>query len=257
MSATLFNAGLFNAKHFGWSPPGGIAPAYPTSHAIYFNTTSVTLKWHNKEGFSTYELQVSLTPDFLAPFKDTTGITDNNSTFTDSAANGVRRYWRWRGSFDGGATYARWSRVGSYWLDTTAAQSITIPRNSWMLINPSPNTDTYLFQIFPFYKTIPQIQYRTRTRNRLGTLLSEYITIKVSVQMGFDETRWLKAVEFSEARRFNETVKTFFVAMFHDYEFGEPVPNIWKVQFDTDPDLSMFVSGRQDMIVGNLVFTEV
>lgn len=257
MSATQYNAGLFNAKYFGWSPVGGIAPSYPTSHAIFFNTTSVTLKWHNKDGFSTYEVQVSLTADFLAPFKDTTGITDNNTTFTDSQGNGTRRWWRWRGSYDGGATYARWSRVASYWLDTTAAQSIVIPRNTWMLINPSPNTDTYLFQIFPFYKTMPQLQYRTRTRNRLGTMLTEYITIKVSVTLGFDDTRWLKAVEFSEARRFNETVKTFFVAIFNDYELGEPVPNIWKVQFDTDPDLSMFNAGRQDMLVGNLVFTEV
>ena len=258
MSATLFNAGLFNAKHFGFTPVGGgVAPSYPVVHAVYFNTTTITLKWHNAGIYNKYELQVSLVPDFLTTIVDNITLVDNNATFTDSSTNDARRYWRWRGSSDGGTTWARWSRVASYWLNTSAAQSVSLARNSWMVINPSPNTDLYLFQMFPFYKTLQQHQYRIRERNRLGTIVSEYITLKGNVQMGFDESRWLKPVEFSEARRFNETIKTFFVAMFHDYEFGEPVPNIWKAQFQDDPDLSMFNAGRQDMLIGNLVFTEV
>lgn len=258
MSATLLNAGLFNAKHYGFSPiGGGAAPTYPTTHAIYFNTTSITLKWHNSGTHNLFELQVSLLPDFSVLIRDDATITDVSTTFTDSSTNDARRFWRWRGSSNSGTTWGRWSRVGSYWLNTSGAESVTIPRNTFILINPSPVTDRFLFEMFPFHKTVPAIQYRLRSRNRLGTLLSEYITIKDSIQLGFDETRWLRALEFSEARRFNETVKTCYLAIFHDYDPGEPVPNIWKVQFDSDPDLSMFVAGRQGMLIGNLTFTEV
>lgn len=260
MSATLFARGLFRANHFGYVyPVDGTPPSYPLSQAIYFNNTNISLQWHNTGPglYNQYEVQVSLLPDFSTTILDSTSVTDNRITFVDSGTNDARRYWRWRGSADSGANYDRWSRVGSYWLNTAGAQNVSITRNSWMLINPSPVTDKYPFSIFPIYKTIPQHQYRIRSRNRVGTLLSEYITIKASIQFSFDPTRWLTSEEFSEARRFNETVKTFYLAIFNDYNFGEPVPNIWKVQFESDPDLSMFVAGRQGLLVGNLIFMEV
>lgn len=258
MSAIQFGRGLFNGYHFGYTPAGGISPAYPITHAVFFKTTSITLAWRNPPEANLFQLQVSLTPDFTgSDVYATSVLTVNTATFTDSSTNDARRYWRWRYSADSGTTWGTWSRPASYWLNTSGAENVSLPRNSWMLINPSPVTDRYLFDIFPLYRNMPQNMYRVRDRNRLATLLSEYITSKGFIDLNFDAERWLEATEYSEVRRFNEGVRTFYLAMFHDFKLGDPVPNIWKVQFTSDPDLTMFNAGRQDMLTGTLNFEEV
>lgn len=263
MTATLPKAGLFRAHHFGYAPTGadGNSPHYPTVHAIYFKDTTINLRWHhpNPGYVTTFGVEVSLTPDFSDPvfIYEATMQADTQVTFTDAGENDRRRYWRWRWSADSGTTWSRWSRVGSYWLNTDGAENISISRNSIMMINPDPVTDRFPFEIFPLYSIQQSHIYRLKDRNRLGTLVSEYETLKGKVGLSFDNQRWMNEVEFSEARRFNEEVKTFFLAMFHDFKFGEPVPNIWKVQYDTDPLLTMIGAGRQDMLVGSLSFSEV
>ena len=63
--------------------------------------------------------------------------------------------------------------------------------------------------------------------------------------------------QFTEFQRFNEVIKTFFVATFKDGECDIPVGNIWKVQHAGDLAMSMVASGREDLNVGILNLTEV
>lgn len=258
MSATLFNRSQFNTRHFGFTPLGGVSPNYPVQQVILFITTSITLTWTNPPLANLFQIQVSLTPDFTgSDIQNDATLNVNTKTFTDSGTNGAKRYWRWRWSADSGTTWGRWSHVNSYWLDTTAAQAVTVTRNTWMLINTSPTTDRYTFEIFPMYRETPQNLYRVRNRNRLGTLLSEYITNKGMVDMNFDEQRWMNSEEIAELRRFGTAVRTFYLATMHDHTLGFPVARIWKAQFVGDPEMGMFNAGRQDMFTGTLSFEEV
>lgn len=257
-SATLFGRSLFSQKFFGYTPAGGISPAYPIVHAVYFASTSITLAWRNPIGANLFQCQVSLNADFSGTdVYNSAVLTLNGTTFTDGSTNDARRFWRWRWSADSGTTWSRWSHAGSYWMNTSGAENVSIVRNSFAFINPSPVTDRFPFEIFPMYKVQPQNIYRVRERNRLGTLLSEYITTKQFVDMDFDDQRWLESAEVAELRRFGQAVRTFYLAMFHDHELGDPVPNIWKVQFVSDPNVSLFNAGRQDMFTGTLSFEEV
>lgn len=260
----MSGAALFPGRNYlgqnypGFAPAGGISPTYPTTHAVYFKTTAITLTWGLVSQVNAYQLEVSTTPDFSGTLLiNVAGLTVHSYSFTDTGTNDSKRWWRWRYSYDGGTSYNRWSEVGSYWVNTSGAQNINLSRNIWGLINPSPVTDKYLLQDFPLYGIVKSHLYRVRERNRLGTLLSEYITMKETIQFDYTTECYLGADGFFELRRFNEEVKTFFLATFKSTSFLTPTPNIWKVQFDSDPALSMLTSGRQDLYVGTLNFMEV
>ena len=260
MTAAALNYGrnAYGGNYYGYLPAGGVSPTYPTTHAIYFNTTSITLQWGLVTNANAYQIQVSSTPDFSGTLLiNVSGITFHSYSFTDAGVNDSKRWWRWRYSLDGGTSYSRWSEVGSYWVNTNGAESISLPRNQWALINPSPVTDRYLLQDFPLYAIKQEHQYRVRERNRLGTLLSEYITLKSAIQLLYRPDIFLGADGFYEIRRFNEEVKTFFIATFKSAQINIPTPNIWKAQFTVDPDLSMLTAGRQDLYVGTLNLMEV
>ncbi len=143
-------------------------------------------------------------------------------------------------------------------MNTSGAENVNLsPVDTWALINPSPVTDRYLLPDFPIYAIKQQHLYRIRERNRLGTMLSEYITQKATIQIVYNQNTYLSAQAFFEFRRFNEQVKTFFLATFKRSISTLATPNIWKVQFDTDPELAMFATGRQDLYAGTLNLTEV
>lgn len=251
----LYRDTSYGETLYGYEP--GFGADYPTSHAIFFNNTSITLTWGSVSWANSYQLQVSLVPDFSTTILSTLVTTGHTHTFTDSGTNDRRRYWRWRPSADAGSTYDAWSEVGSYWLNTTGLENVSIPLNTWCLINPSLVTDRYTFEMFPIYTVTQNHIFRTRSRNRLGAMLSEYVTLKGRINFSFDQNRWISIEEFSEIRRFHESVKTFYLALFRDGGIELPVPNIWKVQLETDPSFSMLAAGRQDLMIGSLTFEEV
>lgn len=245
-------------NYLGFLPVGGVSPTYPTRHAVYFATTSIVLNWGLITNANAYQIQVASTPDFSGTLLvNAAGITVHQHEFTDTGTDDTKRWWRWRYSLDGGTSYSIWSEVGSYWLNTDGAENVDLMHNTWALINPSPVTDRTVLPDFPLYSIKQSHLYRMRERNRLGTLLTEYITLKGTVQLNYTPTIYLSASGFFEMRRFNEEVKTFFLATFKSSSLQIPTPNIWKVQFENDPELSMFASGRQDLYVGNLDFMEV
>ncbi len=227
------------------------------TNSVLSNDTSITLDWADVSGANLYHLQVASTPDFSGSLiSEDSALASSTKTFTDGGADNTKRWWRWRSSADSGTTWTAWNEVGSYWLYTSASADITLAVNTWAMFKPSAVSDIYTFDLFPFYDVIPENQRRVRTRNRTGTLLSEYITIKDKVTFDLSDTRFIFHKQMREFRRFNTEIKTFFLATYK-YNGVDYVPNIWKVQFGSDPDLTMMAAGRQDLFVGSLDFMEV
>lgn len=243
--------------YYGFAPAGGVSPTYATTHAVYFKTTAITLTWGLITNANAYQIQVSTTPDFSGSLMvNASGITIHSHSFTDTGTNDTKRWWRWRYSLDGGTSYSRWSEVGSYWINTGGAENVNLQQNIWGAFDPDDVTDRYLFQDFPLYAIKQTHLYRVRERNRLGTILSEYITQKGIIQLAFTPDNFMGVTSFTEFRRFNEEIKTFFLATYKNTLAQTPAPNIWKVQFESDPELTMFAAGRQDLYVGTLNFME-
>lgn len=222
---------------------------------------STVLDWSDVSGADRYHLQVSTTPDFSAPFVDEENLTASTHTFNDVSSNdpvyeSTRRYWRWRSSADTGTTWGVWSQVGSYWFDSGAAADYALANNTWALINPDDTTDRYVFEVFPIYTVTPGMINRLRARNRLGTMMSEYITAKDSIVLSFDESRFMQRAQFSEIIRFHQQVKTFILAA-RTWNGRDHVPNAWQVQFQSDPTLTMMGAGRQDLMVGDITLEEI
>lgn len=251
---TLYGRGLYRGYVYGYAPTG---LTYPTTHAILFHTTAIHLEWGWVTGASTCTIQVSTTPDFSGTLLiNTTANGMRSHDFTDAGTNNTKRWWRWK-SNDSGTVHDHWSEVGSYWVNTGFAESIWCPRNNWKMVDPDLVTDFYMLSAFPRYVIKAQNIWRVRERNRLGTMLSESVTFKSNIILGYDDSLYMDFEQFREIRRFNEEIKTLFLITLKDNEFQYPTPNVWKVQFDTDPELSMIASGRQDLMVGSISFMEV
>ena len=250
----------FNTQQFNtvlWNSNIVVGQAIPTKHIVFFTTTSIELKWCQQAGANFYQLQVSLTADFNAPFLDTT-INVPSHSFTDSQTNNVKRYWRVRASADLGTSYfTRWSEIGSYWMNTAGSEAVDLDRDRWVLFDPDSVTDKYQFDLFPFYSITDQHIMRFNERNRLGELLSEYLTIKASIRLDYIGNQWLDFDQRLEMKRFNEEIKTFFLATYKDGEKDCPVPHIWKVQFEENPELTMIAAGKEEKTQGILMFTEI
>lgn len=263
--ATSFTPGFkhvplqFNSCPWNTSPWNGAAVAQEPGieQVILFNTTSIDLVWASVKNANAYQLQVSLFADFRTTILDVTA-DESDHQFTDSATNNVKRYWRWKPSTDGGTTFSEpYSEVGSYWLDTGAAQQISLDRGQWSLTDPDTTTDQYIFRLFPLFQITDENLFRIQERNRLGELLSEFLTIKGQVTLMFDGSQYMEHPQRNEFVRFHNIVRVVFLAVFKDGERERAMSNIWKAEFVDDPSLIMIAAGRQDLLTGQIRFTEV
>ena len=248
------NGGMWNTQ--AWNGPAFLATIAHHMKVLY-NQTTIELDWAGVSGADFYQIQVSLYPDFRSNFVDVSH-DESDYTFTDSEANNAKRYWRWRPSREAGADWIEpWSEVGSYWLDTGASDEIDVPRHYWVLADPEDVTDLYWFDLPPVYTIVPQNLYRFQDRNRLGELLSEFLTIKNDIQLQFQGSQFIAHAQLNEFRRFHNTKRTFFIATYKIGERARPMPNIWKVEFSQDPTFTMIAPGRPDLLRGMAVMTEV
>lgn len=249
MNASMFNTQMFNGPAVSHEPAGEMK--------VLFNQTTIDLNWTTVEGATHYRVQVSLYPDFRTTFENTV-VSDSDHQFTDSQTDNQKRYWRWRPSMDGAASYMEpWSEVGSYWLDTGASTEVELARNKWAIFDPDDVDDQWWLDIFPLYRIIYQNLYRIQERNRLGELLSEFLTIKSQISLMFQGSQYLEHRDLNELRRFHNNIRTFFIATFKDGERQRPMPNIWKVEFTADPAFTMIAAGRQDLLAGSVIMEEV
>jgi hypothetical protein len=252
MTESLFNASLFNQALFNGPNIITIPP-----HVVLFNTTTIRIRWNSVETANAYQFQVNLSPDFRGTNIETgtTNVTFTN--FTDSGPNNTKRYWRWRHSINAGSSWSEWRGIGSYWLDTNAVSAVSVTLNKVRFINPDDTDDRPYIETFPIISLQPQIIERIRTRNRLGMLLSEYVTSKAIIIMNFIDMKFFRPEAMRIFRRFNEEIKTFFLAGYFDQEPDNPISNIWKVQFFEDPAYVSAVSTRSDILEGEIKFMEV
>ncbi len=248
------NGGMWNTQAFN-----GLANEATISGdvRVMYNQTSIALDWGTVPGAKYYQLQVSLFPDFRSNFVDVS-IQESDYQFTDSQTNDAKRWWRWRPSVTAGADFLQpWSEVGSYWLNTMAAGEIEIPEGYWAIFDKDNVTDIYFFDIAPVFTVIPRNIYRFQGRNRAGTLLTEFLTVKDDLQLAFTGGQFVMHAQMDEFERFNNTKRTFFLANYAIWKHGEPMANIWKCEFTDDPTFTMIAAGRPDLVRGAVTLIEV
>lgn len=224
---------------------------------VLYNQREITLDWRTFHGAAFYQVQVSLFPDFRAPFVDVS-ISETDYTFTDNQADDAKRYWRWRPSLSSGTNWLDpWSDVSHYWLDTAAAREIEVPLEDWAFFDPEDVTDIYWLEMIPIYAVTSKNLNRFYGRNRLGELLSEFLTVKDDIVLQFAGSQFISHQQLDEFERFNNSKRSFFMANFTTGKRGEPIPHIWKVGFVEDPAFTMIAAGRPDLLQGTLTLTEV
>lgn len=227
------------------------------ANEVFKNDTAITLSWNAVTGANLYHVQVSLNIDFSGtPIFENAGLGGSGVGFADSGTDDEKRYWRWRYSTDGGTTWAEWSEVGSYWLDSSATADVSVASNKWKLFAESDVTDQYQLQTFPMFSIIDDALEHIRTRNRKRTLLSEYITAKATIAMAFEDQKFVLHEQLRAFKRFDIEHKTFFIAGYINNGVDN-VPMIYKVQFEDSPEFSMLVQTRQDLWEGEITLIEV
>lgn len=248
INSTQFNAIGIN----GASSTLGIA----ASQVIIFNQQGVILNWTSTPNALSYFLQISLYADFRNTFVNISAATSEHS-FTDTQPSGQKRYWRYAATIDGVTKFEAWSEVGSYWLDTALSRQLELNRNEWALANPDDMLDQREFDMFPTSIFVKRNLYRSQERNRLGELLSEFLTTKGLITLNFTGQQFLEITDMSEVERFHNDFRTFFLAAFKDGKQDRPMPHVWKVELAADPSFSILSAGNPNYLTGSLTFEEI
>lgn len=227
------------------------------ANEVLKKSTTVVLSWTAVSGANRYQLQVASYVDFSGTLiqNDATLVAATKS-FTDGGTDNTKRWWRWRSSTDAGTTWAEWSDVGMYWMNSAAANDVLLTSNQWALINPADVTDIYKMPAAPWYKITHRRIYRTHTKNRQGVTLSEFVTNKAEITLDLTKIGFVYREQYRAMKRFSETILQFYLAAYL-YNGVDYVPHIFLVELFDDLDMEMLANGRADLMVGQLVFAEV
>ena len=253
MTGAMINSGQINTQGInGLTVSSGIT----TSQKIIFNQSGIELNWTSVPNTLAYFVQISLYADFRTVFQSAT-VGVSNYSFTDSQPSGQKRYWRWSPTLNGVDRQEPWSEVGSYWLDTALSQELELNRNEWAFADPEDMLDIYELDLFPTSMFVKRNLYRSQERNRLGELLSEFLTVKDLVTLNFNGAQFMEMAQLAELERFHNDKRTFFLACFKDGARERPMPHVWLVECAQDPSFNMIAAGRPDLLSGTISFEEV
>jgi hypothetical protein len=253
MIGALINSGQFNTQGINGT---SVAQDITASLKVIYNQTGIELNWSSVDNALAYFVEVSLYADFRTIFESAT-VNQSMYSFTDAEPSGQKRYWRWAPTIDGVTKFLPWSEVGSYWLDTALSAELELNRNEWAFADPDDMLDNYGIENFPTSMFVKRNLYRSQERNRLGELLSEFLTIKDLVTLNFNGAQYMHIQDLSELERFHNDKRTFFLACFKDGQRASPMPHVWLVQCVTDPSFNMIAAGRHDLLAGQIQFEEV
>lgn len=253
MIGAMINSAQFNTQGInGFTVSSGIT----TSHKVIFNQSGIDLNWTSVSPVIGYFVEVSLYADFRSVFESAT-VGISQYSFTDSQPSGRKRYWRWAPTLNGVDRSEPWSEVGSYWLDTALTQELELNRNEWAFADPDDMLDIYEIDMFPTSMFVKRNLYRSQERNRLGELLSEFLTVKDLVTLNFQGAQYMEMAQLAELERFHNDKRTFFLACFKDGARERPMPHVWLVECSQDPSFNMIAAGRPDLLSGTISFEEV
>lgn len=247
------NTGQINTQGINGST---ISSDVAQSQFVIYNQSGIQLNWSSVVSAIGYFVQVSLYPDFRTTFVNVTA-SDSNYSFADAQASGIKRYWRWAPTLDGVTRFEPWSEVGSYWLDTALTHQLELNRNTWAFANPSDMLDIYELELFPVALHVKRNLYRSQERNRLGELLSEFLTVKDLITLNCQGQQFIEMAQFNELERFHNDFRTFFLAAFRDGQMDRPMPHVWLVECAEDPAFTLIAAGRPDLLSGSITFEEV
>ena len=250
--------GALNTAQFNTFPINGFSggTGIPTVLKVIYNQRAIYLNWAPVQGSLLYRVEASLYPDFRTTF-ESIWVSASEYSFTDNEPSGQKRFWRWRPSLDGITYFETWSEVGSYWLDTALSRELELNRNEFALSDPDDMQDFYELDLFPTYTIVKRNLYRAMERNRLGELLSEFLTVKDLITLNFGGNQFMEAQQFNEILRYYNNVRTVFLATFKDGERQRPMPHVWLAELSQDPTFTMLAAGRPDLLTGTISFEEV
>jgi hypothetical protein len=217
---------------------------------------AISLDWADVAGANLYHIQVSLYADFSVILEEQTALAVSAHAFSDSGTDDVKRFWRWRYSTDTGTTWSRWSEVSSYWVNITFTADVTPSAGTWTFVDPADVSDACVMDVFPQYSILPMSIRRIQERNRLGEMLSEYLTTKDKITISYPEDCYIGHELYREILRFHSDVRTFFVVASTN-NGRDAVVRVWKVEFTDDPDFEMVAPGREDFWTGEIELEEV
>lgn len=207
------------------------------SNEILKNDNSISLDWNDVTSATKYHLQVS--KDYL-DFRATLEHEDNNlatsdDTFTASG-NGIY-YWRWK-SYVGGA-WQDWREVNFFIINTGASTDVSA--TSWMLINKTTVTDTYILENQPI--TTPRMEpahlWRSKKRNRKGKLKTQQYKTKYMITIDISRS-YLGDNQKAEIMRFYNSHTSFYLATRYGNQTEDDyVYRCWEVLFLSTPQLDI------------------
>ena len=253
MIGVAFNTVEINTAGINGSTVG---EGIPTTQKVIFNQSGITLDWASIANSLSYFIQVSLYADFRSTFVNTS-VSRSEYSFTDSQPSGRKRYWRYAPTLDGVNRQEPWSEVGSYWLDTALSRQFELNRNEWGFADPRDMLDTYELDLFPTSLHVKRNLYRSQERNRVGELLSEFLTVKDYITLNCVGQQFIEMAQLSELERFHNIKRTFFLACFKDGSRARPMPHVWLVECAGDPSFNLIAAGRPDLLTGTISFEEV
>jgi hypothetical protein len=217
---------------------------------------AIVLDWADVAGANLYHIQVSLYADFSVILEEQTALATSAHAFSDTGTDDAKRFWRWRYSTDTGTTWSKWSEVASYWMNTTFTADVVPAVETWTMVDPDDVSDACVMDVFPLYSVTPISIRRVQERNRLGELLSEYLTTKDTITLSYPEDCYIGHELYREILRFHSDVRTFFI-LASTNNGRDDVVRVWKVEFADDPSFEMVALGRQDILTGEMELEEV
>lgn len=219
------------------------------ANEILKNDNTITLDWGDVTSATKYWLQVSKT---YLDFRATLLHEDNNiATSTDAvtATGNGKYYYRWAPYI---STWQPFREVGSFIVNTSASTDVSA--TSWMFINKTDVTDTYVFEDQPPSQPIeiPAHLWEAKRRNRKGDLRSQHYKTKGMITIDLSRSGGhLGQNQKAEIMRFYNSHASFYLATRYDHQIPTEtnyVYRCWEVLFASPPQL--------DVVGGNILELE-
>ena len=146
--------------------------------------TTFDFSW-TSAGAGTYQYNISAYCDFSDGTNMVYSGTGTGPACSGTISGGSGKYYRrWR--FNGGSGYGAWGELSSFFMVGTTLTDVTLASEKFVLINANDTSDKFTFETNPIdWRIQPQQILRSQNRNMQGQLLTQFITVKASIELNF------------------------------------------------------------------------